>query len=289
MNVMVAIRVWFLWAAALVAFTTAAEPVGQIRVAAVITPESSGLLQQLLADFEKRTGCKAVVDSRQDVFGLAREGKADLVIAHYGHGGTEDFCTEQLGAWPRPVFANQSALIGPVSDPAQIAGSRDAVEGFRRIASKKALFIVNNSATEKYLAEVLWHSAGEPDKSGWYRDKGLRNQAETKDAIDAASREQGYTLWGLVPFLKYQELHPDCGMKALVTSDALLQRLMVTVVVQPSKVPGVNVEGARMLERYLIAPETQARIRDFRLSAYDGQVWWPAGRNNSGTFLRGEH
>jgi tungstate transport system substrate-binding protein len=264
-----------------------AEPKAVLRVAAVITPESSGLLQQLLADFEKQTGHKVLVDSRQDVFGLARDGKADLVLAHYGHGGTEDFCSEGLGSWPHPVFSNQAALIGPSSDPAQIGGIRDAVEAFRRIALAKAPFVVNNSATEKYLAELLWHAAGKPDQAGWYRDKGLRNQAETKDAIQAAVHEKGYTLWGLVPFLKYQEEHPDCGMKALVTDDPLFQRLMVTVVVQPEKIKGVNVEGARALERFLLAPETQARIRAFRVDGFDGQVWWPAGRNNSGDFLRG--
>jgi tungstate transport system substrate-binding protein len=265
----------------------AADPKAAIRLAAVITPESSGLLRELLADFEKRTGYKVTVDSRQDVFGLARDGKADLVIAHYGHGGTEEFCTEGLGLWPRPVFSNQAALIGPSSDPAQIAGSRDAAEAFRRIARMKATFVVNNSATEKYLADVLWHAAGKPERGAWYQDKGLRNQAATKDAIEAAIKEKGYTLWGLVPFLKYKEEHPDCGVKAWVTDDSILQRLMVTVVVQPEKIKGVNVEGAKALERFLIAPETQARIRDFRMPGFESQVWWPAGRNNSGAFLKG--
>ncbi len=261
-------------------------PKGVVRLAVVITPESSGLLGQLLGDFEKKSGLKVVVDSRQDVFGLARDGKADLVLAHYGHGGTEEFCTEGLGFWPRPVFANQAALIGPASDPARIAGSRDVVEAFRRIAGAKAPFIVNNSATEKYLAEVLWHAADRPARTGWYLDKGLRNQAATKDAIEAAVKEKGYTLWGLVPFLKYVEANPECGMKALVTDDPLLQRLMVTVVVQPDRIKGVNVAGARALERFLIAPETQARIRAFRVPGFEGPVWWPSGRNNSGAFLK---
>jgi tungstate transport system substrate-binding protein len=259
-----------------------------VRVAAVITPESSGLLDQLLADFEKKTGCQAIVESQQDVFGLAREGKADLVIAHYGHGGTEDFCTAGLGEFPRPVFSNQSALIGPASDPARVAGARDAVEALRLIAAAKSPFIVNNSASEKYLADVIWHAAGQPDKAGWYQDKGLRNQAETKDAIQAAVREQGYTLWGLVPFLKYVEEHPDCGLKALHTSDPMFQRLMVTVIVRPDKVPGVQVENAKALERYLMATETQAQVRAFRVPGFAGQVWWPAGRNNSGAYLKGQ-
>lgn len=259
---------------------------GVVRLAVVITPESSGLLTQLLRDFEKQSGLKVIVDSRQDVFGLAREGNADLVLAHYGHGGTEGFCTNGLGFWPRPVFANQSALIGPISDPARIAGCRDAVEGFSRIARARAPFIVNNSVTEKYLMDVLWQAADRPDRTGWCLDRGLRNRAETKDAIEAAVKEKGYTLWGLVPFLKYVEANPQCGMKAFVTDDPLLQRMMVTVVVNPDRIQGVNVTGARALERFLIAPETQARIRAFRIAGFDGPVWWPAGRDNSGPFLR---
>src|SRR5262245_4364843 len=121
-----ALRAWLLGSLVLVASFAARrqqeQARGVVRLAVVITPESSGLLQQLLGDFESRTGLKVVVDSRQDVFGLARDGKADLVLAHYGHGGTEAFCTEGLGFWPRPVFANQAALIGPASDPARIAG-----------------------------------------------------------------------------------------------------------------------------------------------------------------------
>jgi tungstate transport system substrate-binding protein len=284
------IRPWLLGALLLVAPASAAEPAkpqAVIRVAAVITPESSGLLRQLLADFEKQTGHKAVVDSRQDVFGLARDGNADLVLAHYGHGGTEEFCVKGFGGWPHPVFSNQAALIGPSSDPAEIAGARDAVEAFRRIAKAKAPFVVNNSATEKYLADVLWQAADKPDRGDWYWDTGLRNQAETKDAIQAAVKEKGYTLWGLVPFLKYLEEHPECDMKALATDDPLFQRLMVSVVVQAEKIDGVNTEGAKALERFLIAPETQARIRAFRVPGFAGQVWWPAGRNNSGAFLKG--
>jgi ABC-type tungstate transport system permease subunit len=74
-------------------------------------------------------------------------------------------------------------------------------------------------------------------------------------------------------------------MTALVTDDPLLHRMMVTVVVQPARIAGVNAKGAKALERFLIAPETQARIRAFRVPGFDGPVWWPAGRNNSGAFL----
>jgi len=42
-----------------------------------------------------------------------------------------------------------------------------------------------------------------------------------------------------------------------------------------------------MLQRFLLEPETQARIRQFRHHGLADQTWWPAGRNNAGTELSG--
>ena len=56
---------------------------------------------------------------------------------------------------------------------------------------------------------------------------------------------------------------------------------MVTVAVDPDKVAGVSVEGAKAFQQYLLNPVTQARIRDFRLPGIDQQIWWPAGRDNA--------
>jgi ABC-type tungstate transport system permease subunit len=56
--------------------------------------------------------------------------------------------------------------------------------------------------------------------------------------------------------------------------------MMVSVVVTPARVPGVNVEGARALEGYLLAPATQARIRHFRYPGFDSVFWWPSGLQN---------
>ena len=67
----------------------------------------------------------------------------------------------------------------------------------------------------------------------------------------------------------------------LVVGDPIFQRIMVAVVVNAKKVPGVNVDGARAFQDFLIAPATQARIRAFRYPDFDQQAWWPAGRHNS--------
>jgi ABC-type tungstate transport system permease subunit len=98
----------------------------------------------------------------QDVYQRARNGKADMVLSHYGFSEVESFVTEGFGLWPRLVFANQAALLGPPGDPAHIRGLADAVEGFRRIAQTKSPFLINNDPTVKYIAEVLWQGADRP-------------------------------------------------------------------------------------------------------------------------------
>ncbi|MBI3940596.1 MAG: hypothetical protein HY315_07150 [Acidobacteria bacterium] len=131
-----------------------------IRLQIVNVPVDSGLLAGLLPDFERATGYRVDVQKGEQVYDFARQGAADLVLSHYGHAAVDNFMSDGLGLWPRVVFANQAVIIGPSSDRAGIRGLDDAVEAFRRIAQTQSRFVVNNAATEKYLAQVLWEGAG---------------------------------------------------------------------------------------------------------------------------------
>lgn len=254
---------------------------GLIRVAAVHTPKSSGLFDRLLPEFEAASGYKVTADERSDVYSAAQNGGYDLIISHYGHKEATTFMSADLGLRPHPIFANQAALLGPPGDPAHVRGLADAVDAFRRIAETKSLFLLNNSAAEKYLATILWEAAGRPDKSDWFEDSGEREQP----VIEHAARMGAYTLWGIVPFLKLREREPALDLDALVLGDPLFQRMMVSVVVNPDRIRGVNVAGARALEAFLVSPRTQAAIRAFRYPGLGAQIWWPQGRNNEGAFL----
>jgi tungstate transport system substrate-binding protein len=254
------------------------QPPTVVRLAVVNTPDV--LLNDLLPAFRQDTRYQIELQVTEGVYDLARKGLADLVIAHYGHAGTEAFMMDGLGRWPRMVFANQAALVGPSADPAGVRGLGDAVEAFRRIVQRGGEFIVNNAPTERYLAEVLWEAIGRPDKKGWYLDLGLRDQP----AIEAAAQRGAYTLWGVVPFVRLRQQRP-LGMDALVLNDPLFQRVMVSIVVNPDRIPGVRADAATTLQQFLIEPRTQARMRQFRHHGLTSQTWWPAGRNNAGTDL----
>ena len=248
-----------------------------VRVALVNTPDD--LLRTLAPDFEAQAGHRMelvyVGDEPHDV---ARAGRADLVISHYGHHGVEPFMLEGLGFWPQLVFANQQALVGPTADPAGVRGLTDATEAYRRIAESGAPYVVNGTAGNGYLEEMLWEEAGRPERGEWHVDLGVQG----RQAMEAAAQRGGYALWGLVPFMRSQAQRP-LDLELLVTGDPLLQRAMVAIVVRPERVAGVNADGGVALQRYLIKPATQARISAFRYPGLDFQTWWPAGRHNSAT------
>ena len=255
-------------------------PTSLVRLSSVVTPQDGGLYDDLLPNFERQTGYRIELTTGVDVYGSARAGQADVVISHYGHKDAQAFVQDGFGRWPQTVFFNQHALLGPPSDPARVQDLTDLVEAFRRIAQTRSRFIVNDIEGTKYLSEILWKTAGSPEKEGWYSDQGVQGQ----EAIAKAAQQAGYVLWGLTPFLRAQQRN-RVELQPLVLNDPLLQRIMVTVAVNPDKVPGVNVRGAEAFQKYLLDPATQARIQTFRLPEIDQQIWWPAGRDNANYVL----
>jgi len=268
----------------LVSFQLIAQPDPKIiRLATVPVPFTSGLLNALLPDFQRDTGYRVQVTVRtQDIYEYARTGAADLVISHYGFEGLNTFVLDGLGMWPKPVFASQSAIVGPTADPANVRGASDAVEAFRRIAATRSTFIVNIDPNVGYVTNVLWEGAGRPDRTGWYSEMDL----EGNDALESAARLGGYTIWGIDPFLQYQKTH-NLPMEILFSSDPLLQRVMTATVVTTKATPDANVNGAVALRDYLVTPASQARIRAFRYPGIDTQFWWPSGQNKDAAPCRG--
>ena len=246
-----------------------------VRLAMVNVPDD--VVRPLMPEFSKQFGQQAeIVYTGNDPFAVAREGKADLVIAHYGHEGVAPFVTGGFGLWPHAVFANQIALIGPPSDPAHVRGLADAAEAMRRIAASHSRFVVNNSVGNRYVEDILWTRAGNPAKGDWYLDRHSQGPQAARDA----AKEGAYTLWGVPPFLRLKRQTP-LNLEPLVTADSIFQRIMVAIVVNPQKASGVNDAGAQAFQDFLLAPSTQARISAFRYSDLDQQVWWPAGRHNN--------
>lgn len=246
-----------------------------VRLSSVVIPQESGLFDHLLPEFERRTGYRVEVTTAQDVYGPARAGKFDIVLSHYQHEGVSAFVRDGYGEWPRMVFYSPLALIGPPSDPAQIRGVTDVVEAFRRIGRAGTPFVVNDQDGLRYVSEVVRRAANLPTSGEGYLDDGTKGP----EAMRAAAQARGYTMWGLVPFLRLQQ-QSKMPLEALMTDDQLIKSVMVTILVSAQKVGGVNAKGATSLQQYLLEAETQAKVRTFRMAGFAEPVWWPAAHDN---------
>jgi tungstate transport system substrate-binding protein len=254
---------------------SSAQADGPLRLAVVNTPKISGLIDDLVSDYKATGGGDVAVYGGSDVFEKAREGQADLVIAHYGKSEVEQFVLDGYGAWPRTVFSNQLAIIGPQSDPAGIRGLTSGAEAIKKIAAARAPFAVNALPGITYVTDILWLQAGSPEKGDWVLDPGLAKG----QAMKFAEEKGAYTIWGAIPFLRFTEKHAS-ALELLVTADPLFQRIMAAVVVQRSKVPGAQTEAATKFVDYLLSSRAQARIAAYRSPGADMQLWWPAARHN---------
>ena len=251
-----------------------------VRVASVPTAVEGNVLPALIRQFEQSSPYRVQLTTTPLLYELARDGKADMVISHYGHRDAETFVMGGRGEWPRTIFSNQMALIGPPSDPARVRGLADAGEAFRRIAATRSKFVLNDLDGVHYLTEILWHAAGSPDRTGWFID-----QRASKDAaIKYASSVGAYSLWGLTPFLRLTRAAPQ-NLEPLVLADPLLQRMLVSIIVKPFGGLGVNSLGAAALQSHLLEPATQAQIRTVRYPGTVAVTWVPAGRHNRTAML----
>jgi tungstate transport system substrate-binding protein len=212
----------------------------------------------------------------------AESGKVDLVISHYGKAPVEQFVTSGKGAWPRPVFSNQAVVVGPKSDPAKIRGMTDPFAAMKKIVDSGSSFVATSSPGERYLSEMLLAGAGNPERGAWY----IATDLSKGRAMAFAEEKNAYTIWGSFPFERFRRQH-DTGLDVMVWDTPVFHRVMATIVVSPAKFPGVNAEGARALEAYLLSPATQASVAAFREQGLDRQTWWPAGRDNNPAQLLG--
>ncbi len=135
------------------------------------------LFKELLPQFEKDTGIKVrvVAQGTGQALDTARRGDADVVFVH-DQVAEEKFVAEGNGVRRFPVMYNDFVLIGPKSDPAQIAGGKDILVALQKIQAAQAPFVSRGDKSGTHAAELrYWKAAGvdlDAKKGAWYRDTG---------------------------------------------------------------------------------------------------------------------
>jgi tungstate transport system substrate-binding protein len=237
-----------------------------IVVASTTSTEDSGLFGYLLPVIKAKTGItvKVVALGTGQALDLARRGDADVVFVH-AKAQEEQFVAEGFGVKRFDVMYNDFVLIGPRSDPAHIAGSKDILAALRRIKEQQASFVSRGDRSGTHTAELaLWKKAGidiANDKGPWYRDIGQGMGA----ALNTATAMNAYVLADRGTWLSFKNRG---DLTIAVEGDRQLFNQYGVILVNPAKFPHVKTADGQAFVDYLLSPEGQKAITDYKI---DGQ------------------
>lgn len=232
-----------------------------IKLATTTSTENSGLLRELLPEFEKATGYKVhvIAVGTGKALRMGQDGDVDVVLVH-ARADEDKFVAGGHGVNRRDVMYNDFVLVGPKKDPAGINGVSDAQAALARIANKQAPFISrgDDSGTHKKEQE-LWAAAKIAPSGAWYRAIGQGME----QALAMASEVRGYTLTDRGTWLA---LKSKLDSSLLVEGDSRLFNPYGVIAVNPAHYPDVNYKGAMAFIDWLTSTAGQARIAAFQVN-----------------------
>ena len=132
-----------------------------IVMASTTSTEQSGLFPHLLPRFTAKTGIqvRVVALGTGQAISVATRGDADLLLVH-DTAAEERFVAEGLGLARRDVMYNDFMIVGPAADPARVAGQKDVIEAFTRIAQARQTFLSRGDRSGTHAAELrFWKMA----------------------------------------------------------------------------------------------------------------------------------
>jgi tungstate transport system substrate-binding protein len=248
-----------------------------IVLATTTATQESGLLAYLLPIFRDKTGIEATVIARRsaEVLEGARRGEADVVLMH-ARPQEEKFVADGFGVKRLDVMYNDYVLIGPRSDPAAVKG-KDIVTALKAIEAKGAPFVTRGDRSGTHAAELaLWIVAGidiASAKGAWYRESGPGMIA----ALDAARAANAYVLSDRASWITFGNRG---DLDIVIEGDKRLLNQYGVMLVNPEKHPDVKRELGQAFIDWLISPEGQAAIANYKV---DGQqVFFPNADKSGG-------
>jgi tungstate transport system substrate-binding protein len=253
-------------AAALLGAAPAHAQDKSIVVASTTSTQDSGLFGHILPLFKAKTGTdvKVVAQGTGQALDTGRRGDADVVFVH-ARPQEEKFVADGSGVKRYAVMYNDFILVGPKSDPAGAKG-KDIVAALKTIKAKAAPFISRGDRSGTHAAELaLWKIAGVDvagaDKGPWYREIGQGMGA----ALNTASAANAYVLADRGTWISFKN-RGDLGI--VVEGDNRLFNQYGVILVSPAKHPHVKKELGQALIDWLVSPEGQKAISDYKI---DGQ------------------
>ncbi|WP_455222152.1 substrate-binding domain-containing protein [Kaarinaea lacus] len=250
--------------ALLLCSSTAIASESVIRLATTTSTENSGLLGDILPEFERTTNNKVhvIAVGTGKALRLLREGDVDVVLVH-ARAAEDKLIADGFGVNRKDVMYNDFVIVGDPSDPAKIKGMTDATAALGKIAQNKVLFVSrgDDSGTHK-KEKSLWREAQLVPDGQWYREAG---QGMGK-VLQMTGELGAYTITDRGTWLAFKKKSP---LEIMVQNDPRLFNPYGIIAINPKKYPDANYNGAMELINWITSKTAQTMIQDFKIA---GQI-----------------
>lgn len=245
-------------------------------LATTTSTADSGLLDFILPDFDAKV--KVIAVGTGQALEIGRKGDADVLLVH-NRQAEDRFVADGYARERLDVMYNDFVLVGPVDDPAGIAGMTSAAEALRAIAAVEATFVSRGDGSGTHSKELsLWSPAGitPTAEMAWYKSLGQG----MGDTLLFAQESKAYTLSDRGTWLTMQDRLPDLtilvgGPTLTDNPDSELLNPYGVMAVNPDKNPGVSYDLALEFVAWILSPEVQAKIGRYGVDRFGQPLFYP--------------
>lgn len=279
-----------LWLALLVCVTACAGPAvppaprtpetPALRLATTTSTYDSGLLDFILPDFEERFGAtvEVIAVGTGQALALGSAGDVDVLLVH-DRDGEERFVADGHAQARGAVMYNDFIIVGPVEDPAGIAGVDLARDAFGAIKAAAATFVSRGDKSGTHSRELsIWAEVPFTPTAGaqWYLSIGQG----MGDTLLFANESLGYTLTDRATYLTMRDKLPALrilvgGESPAENRDEALLNPYSVLAVSPAKHPDVRADLAMQFLQWITAPETQRMIGRYGVERFGQPLFYP--------------
>jgi tungstate transport system substrate-binding protein len=231
------------------------SPSPSFALAAATTLEGSGVLPMLVTEFKRDTGIEIhpIVLSSRQALNLAAQHQASVTITNYP-AAERAFVARNGATTYRQLMWNDFVIVGPASDPADVAHARSAAGAFRRIALAHAIFFSRNDQSGTNAKELaLWRAALiVPTFSPAY----ITMDQPMAGLLRSSSNMKAYTLSDRATF---ERLENELQLRLLHAGDPFLRNVYSVILVRPADANAkrfvdwlLQGRGHSLIENYLI-------------------------------------
>lgn len=242
----------------------------ELILATTTSTQDSGLLDEWVPMFEEENPyvVKVIAVGSGAAMEMGRNGECDVMLVH-SPAAEEELVEEGYAVDRNAVMHNNFIIVGPASNPANIADDMEAKDAFAAISTSQSKFISRADESGTHTKELnVWKAAGISPEGAWYVESGKG----MGDTLRIASEEGAYTLSDRGTYLSMKD---ELELEILSEGDPILFNNYHVMNVNPEKWPDVNHEGAKAFNQFCVSPQAQEFLDEFGVEEYGQPLFYP--------------